>query len=232
MPEYKLRISGPRPFFAELPYYIWGRVNYDSEGDCKRPIDRNWTEIELTNRETRERLEVTSRDDQWSVSGPDPAAARLTLFLEDRCGAEVIAGEPDARAGDWDHAAAARRAAEVARQFEDERLAPFAVDHAFWGSWKWIGWFATSFTWVGRWIMDAVLRNDARAVEPCVHWLRAGTVSQSQSAALRYALGRLTGLTHASNADWIAWYDHGGSAQYPEPDFDRWYDDLKKLYGD
>ena len=86
---------------------------------------------------------------------------------------------------------------------------------------------------MGRWIMDAVLRNDARAVEPCVRWLRAGTASQTQSAALRYALGRLTGLTRASDADWIAWYHRGGgSALYPEPDFDRWARDLQKLYGE
>src|SRR5262249_16575441 len=115
MSEYKLRISNPRPFFAEMPYYVWGRVNYDSDGDCKTPLDRAWTEIALTNGGTDEGLKVRSRGDQWTVSGPDPAAARLTLFLADRCGAELIAGEPAAHAGQWDHAAASRRAAEVAR---------------------------------------------------------------------------------------------------------------------
>jgi hypothetical protein len=48
----------PLPFFAEYPYYLWGEVNYDSEGDCKRPTDRAWTRLELANRATRVRLAI------------------------------------------------------------------------------------------------------------------------------------------------------------------------------
>jgi hypothetical protein len=59
MTTHRLRLTRPRPFFAELTYYIWGQVNYDS-----------------------------------------------------------------------------------------------------WGSWKWIGWFGTESTWVGRCIMDSVIRKD------------------------------------------------------------------------
>ena len=144
MPEYQLRISGARPFFAELPYYVWGRVNYDSDGDCSTPLDRAWTKMELTNRDTDESLEVWSRGDEWTVSGPDPAAARLTYFLANRCDAQMIGREPGAHLGDWDHGAASERAAAVARQFGNDALAPFAVDHAFWGSWKWIGWYGSA----------------------------------------------------------------------------------------
>ena len=197
MPEYQLRISGARPFFAELPYYVWGRVNYDSDGDCSTPLDRAWTKMELTNRDTDESLEVWSRGDEWTVSGPDPAAARLTYFLANRCDAQIIGREPGAHLEDWDHGAV-----------------------------------ATDFTWVGRWIMDAVLRNDPRAVEPCVAWLRDGTTSDSQSAALTYALQRLTGLTYGSDAEWVAWYEQGGRKQYPEPSIDAWYDDLKVIHGE
>ena len=143
-----------------------------------------------------------------------------------------MGANPPPRLGDWDHAVASARAAAVAREFANDLLAPFAVDHAFWGSWKWIGWFGTEFTWVGRWIMDAVVRNDPRAVQPCVGWLRDGTASESQSAALRYALRRLTGLTHASDAEWVAWYERGGTREYPEPSIDAWYEDLKKIHGD
>lgn len=40
----------PRPFFAEYPYFLWGEVNYDSDGDCRRPTDREWTQLDLTRR--------------------------------------------------------------------------------------------------------------------------------------------------------------------------------------
>jgi hypothetical protein len=43
MATHRLRLTEPRPFFAEVPYYLWGQVNYDSEGDCKSPTDREWT---------------------------------------------------------------------------------------------------------------------------------------------------------------------------------------------
>jgi hypothetical protein len=46
------------PFFAEAPYFLWGEVNYDSEGNCPRPTDRSWTELELTNRQTHEQVSV------------------------------------------------------------------------------------------------------------------------------------------------------------------------------
>jgi hypothetical protein len=56
MANYRLRLTEPRPFFAELPYYLWGEVSYDSEGDCKSPTDQSWTWLDLMNRETREHL--------------------------------------------------------------------------------------------------------------------------------------------------------------------------------
>ena len=65
--EYELTIKMPRPYFEEMPYYMWGTVNYDSEGDCKRPTDTEWTFLELTNRETKETLEITSREDALGV---------------------------------------------------------------------------------------------------------------------------------------------------------------------
>jgi hypothetical protein len=138
-------------------------VNYDSDGDCERPRDRRWTWMDLTNRVSRRRLSIeTPADGPWSVQGDEPEAARAALFLWSRCGARLVgpALTPDA---EWDHAAAAARAAEVAGEFERPELDLF--DSAvWWGSWKWIGWFATDFTWVGRWIMHALPRKDARAV--------------------------------------------------------------------
>jgi hypothetical protein len=192
-----------------------------------------WTTIELENRDTREELYVESEQTEWKVSGPDPAAARLARFLLLRCSGEPIEGDPSAHLGDWDHAGQMALADRVAQEFENPLLAPFAVDHAFWGSWKWIGWFGTHFTWIGRWIMDAVVRHDPRAVESCIDWLRDGTFSDSQSVALRYALHRLTNLDYGSDAEWVHWYDDlGGKEKYPEPDMNAWYEDLKAIHGE
>ena len=231
--RYLLRIKNARPYFAELPYYVWGRVNYDSEGDCDNPRDRSWTWMQITHRDTDEQIEISSEEDEWTVSGDEPAASRIASFLHHRCDAEWMppAGPPSLF--DWNHELAVERAARVAHTFGNDLLAPFAVGHTFWGSWKWIGWFGTTFTWVGRWIMDAVIRRDPRAVEMCVAWLREGTCGESQSAALRYALSHLTGFVFATDREWVNWYDHdGGRVQYPEPDIDAWYEDLKAIYGE
>ena len=221
MATYQLEITRPRPYFAELPYYIWGQVNYDSEGDCKGPTDRQWHWIELTHREIDEHLTVSSENDIWTVDGPDPTAARLAHFLMVRCDARALGPAPADAVGDWDHHHALERAARVEREFERPELEPFANGHLFWGSWKWIGWFATEFTWGGRYIMDSVLRNDTRAVHLCADWLQQGTYSEAQSEALRYALNRLTGLPLNTDKEWVDWYFNGpGKDDFPEPDFD------------
>jgi hypothetical protein len=230
MPEYRLRITDSRPYFAELPYYLWGRVNYDSEGNCKTPLDRNWTWMELTNRDTGDALEVTSNGSEWTVSGPDPHASRLVVFLHWRCAGDWVDGSPSI-GGEWKHADAIELTQRVAKEFENAALLPFAQGHLFWGSWKWIGWFGTTFTWVGRWIMDSVIRNDVRAVALCIDWLREGTYAEGQSSALRYALGRFTGRSFATDREWVNWYDGDGKNQFPEPDMDAWYENLKDIHG-
>jgi hypothetical protein len=137
MATHRLRLVTPRPFFAEVPYYLWGQVNYDSEGDCKSPTDRNWTWLELENRETRERLQVTSQADTWEVSGEDPAAARCALFLASSCGGQWISPPTWEQLQGWDQERAMARAARVQAEFEQPKLRPFDVGHLFWGSWKW-----------------------------------------------------------------------------------------------
>lgn len=227
MITHRLRSGTPRPFFAEIPYYLWGQVSYDSDGDCTSPTDRSWTWLVLTNRETRERLEITSQEDTWEVSGEDPCAARTALFLASRCGGEWISPPPSEQVRESDHEAAIARAVRVQAEFEKPELRPFDAGDLFWGSWKWVGWFATEFTWVGRWIMHSVVTNDARAVNLCVDWLRDGTVAEQQSQALRYALGRLTGRSFATDKEWVEWYEMGGGvARYPEPNLEQWYAEL------
>jgi hypothetical protein len=228
--EYQFRITEPRPYFAELPYYAWGSVNYDSEGDCGNPLDRKWHWMELTHRGTREQVYIGSKDEIWTVSGDEPVAARIALFLAQRCRAGWVSPKEAPNLGDWDHAKACERAMLVVRTFENKVLTPFAKGHSFWGSWKWVDLGGTEYTWVGRWIMDAVVRDDPRAVYLCVSWLRDGTVMESQSVALRYALSRLTGLAFGTDEEWVDWYEEGVEL-YPEPDFKAWHEDLKKIYG-
>ncbi len=229
MATHRLRLTEPRPFFAEVPYYLWGQVNYDSEGDCKSPTDREWTWLDLTNRESREHLDSSSQGDSWEVTGDDPLAARAAHFLASRCCGEWIGSAPVVQLQGWDHERAAARAARVREEFERPELRPFDVGHWFWGSWKWIGWFATEFTWVGRWIMHSVVTDDTRAVNLCAGWLQHGTVGEQQSQALRYALGRLTGRSFATDREWVDWYFAGGGIrEYSEPDFKQWHADLKE----
>lgn len=234
--DYRLTITEPRPYFAEVPYYLWGTVNYDSEGNCKRPTDRDWTWLDLTHRDTDEQIGISSDGTKWTVSGPDVSLARVSLFLSERCHATPVDPQPECRVGTWDHSEALARAARVAKEFASPKLSIFDF-HLFWGSWKWIGWFATEFTWVGRWIMLSVLKGDSRGVPLCVDWLKHGTFNPDQSSALRNALRELTGESFDSDAEWIGWYDgsllhRGAKSRYPEPDFDGWLAELKAEYGD
>jgi hypothetical protein len=233
MATYRLRLTEPRPFFAEIPYYLWGQVNYDSYGDCKSPTDRNWTWLELKNRETGESLDITGEANIWEVTGDAAFAARIAHFLVSRCHGEWISPFPSEQWQGWDHETAAAHAAQVQSEFEQPALRPFDVEHWFWGSWKWIGWFATEFTWWGRWIMHSVVRNDRRAVFMCIDWLRGGPAGEQQSQALRYALNRFTGRSFATDREWVEWYDKGGGVQeFPEPDFDAWLAELKTEFGE
>lgn len=227
MATHQLRLSAPRPYFAEVPYYLWGQINYDSDGDCQSPTDRNWTVLDLKNRTTRQRLSITGKDSLWEVTGEDPDAARAAHFLASRCAGVWIPPLPAVSLEGWDHARAMARANRVQMEFEKPELQPFDVGHWFWGSWKWVGWFATDFTWVGRWIMHSVVTNDKRAVNLCIDWLREGPAGAQQSQALRYALNRLTGHSFTTDQTWVAWYDKDGMKEYPKPDFDKWYADLQ-----
>jgi hypothetical protein len=231
MAIYRLRLTEQRPFFAEVPYYLWGQVNYDSEGDCRSPTDRDWVWLALTNRETQEELKIAEREGTWEVCGEDPLAARAALILASRCRGEWIDQLPAAQLRGWDHEKATSRAALVQAGFESPELRPFDVGHLFWGSWKWIGWFGTEFTWVGRWIMHSVIRKDSRAVCLCIDWLRSGRFATPQSQALRYALNILTERNFSSDKEWVEWYDQGGGIrEYPEPDIEQWYGELRAQF--
>ena len=142
------------PFFAEYAYYLWGEINYDSDGDCKKPTDRAWTSLVLTNRNTRERLSIeVSPRREVVIEGPSAVeAAALTAI---RTGATPRL--PD------DHAMRITRADRSRTQFLDPNLAAFD-SHGWWGGWKWVGDFSTDFTSGLRVVMQSV--HERRLVDP------------------------------------------------------------------
>jgi hypothetical protein len=224
-----IKISQRRPYFAEVPYFLWGQVNYDSEGNCQRPTDRQWTELFLENRETNEKLSITGIGDVWSIEGDNTLVARAEAFLVERSGSTDVSRQ--SIANDANHRDALRRADAVVSEFSRKELQPFDT-HLFWGSWKWIGWFATDFTATGRWIMHSVARKDPRAVFLCIDWLKQGTYSPEQSAVLRIALSQLTGITHQTDRAWVKWYEgglfsKGHKVQFPQPEMESWLSEMK-----
>jgi hypothetical protein len=233
--EYELRIQSPRPFFAEIPYYLWGAVNYDSEGDCERPTDREWKALDLTHRVTHETLEIRGNGENWKVIGEDPLAARAAMFLAARCSSGAVSPSPVGRVGQWLHEEGLARAKRVAEEFSSPKLRIFD-SHLFWGSWKWIGWFASDFAWMGRMIMLSVLKGDPRGVPLCIEWLDRGTCCAEQSKVLREALHALTGESFDTHEACFRWYYTNSPKpapqdKYPEADMDAWLVELKKEYG-
>lgn len=236
--EYSLTIERPRPYFAELPYYLWGEVNYDSEGDCSKPTAQDWTWLDLARRDRNndDHIQITSEGSTWRVIADNPAAARTAIFLHERCSAVSVSPKPESQLGDWDCERASARARQVAEEFSSPKLKPFD-SHLFWGSWKWVGGFATHSAWVGRYIMHSILTSDPRGVNLCVQWLRDGTFNEAQSESLRYALSELTGEAFLTDRDWIKWYDggflqKGAKLRYPVPDFNAWRNELQRQYND
>ena len=232
--ECLLEIENPRPYFAELPYFLWGEVNYDSDGDCSCPTARDWTCLQLTHRGTDEIVEITSTESSWKVDAYAPTAVKVAMFLRDRCSAKPLSPLVDPHTEDWNYPRAWKRAQRVAEEFSSPKLRPFD-SHLFWGSWKWIGGFATDFTLAGRLIMHSVLKSDPRGAHVCIAWLKNGTFNDDQSAALRHALFMLTGISHGTDRDWIKWYDGSlfrKGAKTKLPDIGAWNDELQKEYAD
>lgn len=220
-----LYADGSPPFFAEVPYYLWGAVNYKSYGNCRRPTDRAWTNLKLEHRKSREKVELFREESGlWDIRGEGRVVARVAMLMLHRC--KIT---PDSRlvaaAGEWDHVTAVARADLVRREFEQPVLVPFDSGF-FWGSWKWIGGFATDCAWAGRLIMHALVRNDPRAIPLCIGWLKVVRFPE-QAEALCYALATISGQSARDASGWIRWYDgawwsSGAKRQFPMPDLDAW----------
>lgn len=230
--KYTLSINKPKPYFAEIPYYLWGAVNYGSDGDCSHPTSQEWTYLELTNRDTGEILKIDDNNSTLTIEAESPIISKVVMFLKDRCVADAEKAAVDI--SNWNHEKALNRANRVATEFSSPILEYFD-SNVFWGSWKWIGGFATDCTIVGRLIMCSLLTNDIRGVKLCIDWLRDGTWNEKQSIALRYALSILAGQSFKKDKKWVKWYygsffKNGEISHFPEPDIDKWIEEINTTY--
>lgn len=202
------------PYFAALPYYLWGEINYDSEGDCKSPIDRNWTQLHISNREnTKQYFDITVKDGQLKIEGDSDSVKKLCNFFTAKKEGKEGEGEQDEEG--------MKRVNVVNYCFEHPAVQKFAQGHSFWGSWKWVGPMATEFTYVGRWIMMDAMRNSPQGAWVAADWMR--TTGGAQKKAL---------MTHLSE---VCEKPESGSfkfskEKYPEPDADKWEAELLDYY--
>ncbi len=138
----------PLPYFAEYPYFIWGDVDYDSEGDCERPTDRRWPWLWLMHRDTEEIIEIGRPEDdpesRYEVTGQDQVSVVSAAYLTAlRTSGRII--EPGGRraqelaevAGRVPDLSQRLRAADhVAELFSDPALGPYD-SYGWWPYWKW-----------------------------------------------------------------------------------------------
>jgi hypothetical protein len=181
--EIRVRVGNhPLPFFAEYPYFLWGEVNYDSEGDCTRPSDRSWMELDVTNRHDDTTVSVLREDGEvdqsvYSVSGSDLLTVQRAAYLTAlRTGGRILTGESDSTESPDQYFADVPNitefqtdADEVQAMFLNPALAPFDTQ-AWWGGWKWCRETASEFTSGLRHTMLAVQRGTAD--DDVLKWLK------------------------------------------------------------
>jgi hypothetical protein len=197
----------PFPFFAEYPYFLWGEVNYDSDGDCVRPTDRNWRWLEVVHRETGERVTI-SRDDSapglYVCVADELMSARLAAYLTAlRSAGHVLDGhgQREIRPEEYAPRPADRaereqrlaRAEQARAMFLNSALAPFD-SMRWWAGWKWTGRIASEFALGQRLAMLAVQegRANRRTIKELRAWWEAGPEASEREgvrAALRAATG-------------------------------------------
>lgn len=173
MPENKLWVARPPalPYFAELPYYLWGSVNYNSEGDCRSPRDRDWHWLRIQQRPSS----ASSTDQAFSIT-----VHTASLEIEGSC-AEQVAGfftQPEP--------AGLRRAQLVQKLFARSELDGWD-SMLFWGSWKWIGVFASDLCEVGRWLMLDALRHSADGAWLALAWAKQSPFPEQQRRLVQHA---------------------------------------------
>lgn len=94
---------GPRPSFSSIPLHLWGRVDYDSDGNADRPPPGGWTELTVIRRPHYDaRVDIDPLDEAEPlvlvVRSEDEAVARATAaFLQRECGGELRDDPPPGR---------------------------------------------------------------------------------------------------------------------------------------
>lgn len=199
--------AGPLPFIAEYPYFLWGEVNYDSEGDCSQPTDRAWRHLYLALRPHGPVVHISPVETAPETQGRAGLevggdlqhevwlAAYLTALRTDGAVSDPETGASiplDTLLG-WVGDVAPRLAAadRIRAMFLDPKLAPFD-SHSWWGGWKWVGEFSTDWTSGLRAIMNAVQTGHADA-ELC-DWMRREKPKPFHRDGWMYAL-RVLGTT-------------------------------------
>jgi hypothetical protein len=212
------------PFFAEYAAFCWGKVDYETQGDCERPTDRRWNWLEVSARATRDRLLVFRPPEAGKATAQFPhpllveatasrlvwLAAYLTLrrsravaFLKRRghmagyaaIADQLLAGED--LEGRWN------RCDELRGQFESEALRPYDTP-AWWGGWKWEGDFSSPSSAPRRRLLRAVLSGDRSASCGLIDDMERGIPPELHDGYL-CALKTLTGEEFAGQAEWLIW---------------------------
>ena len=193
------------PYFAILPYYLWGEVNYNSDGDCKTPLDKTWTYLEVYDRSNRDNyfaINVNKNKTKLIIKGNSESVKGIFDFFSK---------SPNEKA--------MKRALAVNYCFEHPALKKFATDHSFWGSWKWIGTMASEFTITGRWIMlDAMMKN-TRGIFVANSWRSFAMKNNKTSQALALSM-HINDLVK----------DETQLLDFKEPDRDEWEKELFEYY--
>jgi len=231
---FKITTTQPKPYFAEIPYAVWGDVNYESIGDCEFPTDSKWTLLRIYNRETDQIILIEDVNNELIIQATDSQiAVQTALFLIERCDAKFLEGSLNqTEVGSWTYLKAKKNTERVRALFSNKDLKLFD-SKLFWESWKWAGASTTDLTWSGRMIMNSINDHDPRGVSLCIDWLEDSPYYKAQKKALIYALKFLTGLTFETAQEWTDWY-HGslgaepGIKLYPIPDFEDWKRDIEE----
>ena len=193
------------PYFAVLPYYLWGEVNYNSDGDCLNPLDRMWTYLDVYDRSNKSNyfvINVIKNRTKLIVKGDGDSVKKIYEFFSN---------SPNEKA--------MKRVLAVNYCFEHPAVKKFN-NHTFWGSWKWIGTMSSDFTITGRWIMLDAMRNSTQGVWVASSWLSHAKINniQEQVIALSMHIKEVCSLSGLSDR------------KYYEPDSDEWENDLLHYY--
>lgn len=199
------------PYFASLPYYLWGEINYDSDGDCNNPTDRAWSYLSVRNRINKSKhFSVAVSDDKktMTIDGDDESTNLVKEFFSDTPNKDGM-----------------KRVDVVNYCFNHPNVQKFDQGHAFWGSWKWVGTMASEFTHVGRLLMMDAMRHSDTGAFVALQWYEEARQRRNQPV-IKALHSHLVETCHMLDVE-------GGLVleKVPdEPDADKWEAELLEFY--